>query len=294
MSEIIRLTQEELDNIIKNNKKIGQGTEGTCFNHDGEVYKIYHKTGEQLHAIATEDKVDEDGTKIYDKNKPKHYVREDNRIFKYTDEDGVKLGKPEALNRALAKGYKITKSRLPHKIILVDGKLKGCVYPYYKHTKSIYSAYRKPFKTRLLICQRLIEQVKELLDNNIYPIDLCQKFGGRTIFDKSVANVLLDWKNNPIIIDLEGKSTLYTDSYNPLYASTTCYLLATLILEIMTREDIQEDFIDEDFDLIHEYLNDIGLPDELIQKYIDNSLVLDDVYQMFDLIASKKHITVKR
>ena len=105
MSEIVRLTQEELDNLINNNKKIGEGTEGACFNHDGEIYKIYHKTGEQLNAIANEEKVDEDGTKIYDKNKPKHYIKEDNRIFKYTDEDGVKLGKSEALDRALAKGY---------------------------------------------------------------------------------------------------------------------------------------------------------------------------------------------
>ena len=277
MSGIIKLTQEELDSIIKNNKQVGVGTEGTCFNYNGEVYKIYHKTTEEMHTVYNDDQVDEDGTKIYDKNKPKHFIKEDNRMFKYTDEDGVKLGKIDALNRALAKGYKVTKTKLPTKIILVDGKLKGCVYPYYKHTKSIYSAYRKTYKTRLKICQKLIEQVKELLDNNIYPIDLCQKFGGKNLFDKSVANVLLDWKNNPIIIDLEGKSTLYTDSYNQSFANTTCYLLATLILEIMTREDIQEDFIEEDMDLIRSYLGKAGLSEELIDKYIDASLTIEDV-----------------
>ena len=286
MSDKIELTKEELESLIKNNKLIGQGTEGKCFQKGNEIYKIYHKTYESTYAIG-KGQLDEDGVRIYNPEEKKQLYVKDERIIKYTDEEGVKLTVQDGLSRALNKGQKITKTRLPSKIIMVDGKVKGCVYPYYRFTSSIYSAIHKPYKTRLKICKRLIDQVKELLDNNIYPVDLCQK-GDKRISDKSIANVLLDLRNNPIIIDLEGKSTLYTDKHNETYERTACYNLATVILELLTREDIQEDFIEENIEMITNYLRNAGMNEELVEKYIDSCLNIEDVYTIFDNLSKKR------
>ena len=289
MDENVYLTREELDSIINNDKLIGKGTEGACFAHGNEIYKVYHNTYESKRMLSTPQKVDEEGVRIFDQDEIRNslYTTDDHRIIKYTDKEGTKLTVEDGLSRAINKGEKIVNTKLPTKILYVDGKVKGCVYPYHKKTKSIYYAYKKLYKKRLLICKRLIEQVKELVNNNIYPVDLCQK-GDNNIFDKSIANVLLDNKNNPIIIDLEGKSTLYSDSYNKKYEEITALSLGTLILEILTREDIQEDLADENIEDVQSYLTDLGLTHEQVELFLDGQFTINDIDEMIKTIENRK------
>ena len=276
MAKEVNLTSKELASILANKKMIGAGTEGACFAVNNEIYKIYHNTnGETVtKAHAT---YDDDGVRVFDINEiRKNKINDPSVAIKYTDKYGTKLSMEDGLNRAIEKGNKVVKTKLPTKVLYVDGKVKGCVYPYFKHTQSIYAAYKKTYKTRLQICKKLIERVKELIANNIYPVDLCQK-GEKSLYDKSIVNVLLDWRNNPIIIDLEGKSTIYTEAYDERLEEIAVGTLATLVLEILSREDIQEDLVDENYYEVERYLKELGLTYEQYESFIDNTLKMDDL-----------------
>ena len=272
------------------NKKIGEGTEGICFRYGNEIYKIYKKLLEEPKTkIFIEPQYDSDGVRIYKKEDFRNvkYSNNPNRLIKYITQDGTVLHNEQALNIAIDRGHKIVGTKIPQKIIYVNGVARGCVYPYYRFTKSIYSAYRKTFKKRLKICRMLLNKVQELIDNNIYPVDLCQK-GINNLYDKNYANVLLNYKNEPILIDLDGKSALYSEVPNELYNKHTCTTLSNLIFEILTREDIQEDYNDEDYDAIRQYLTKAGLTDELVERFLENEMSMEDISESIDLMERNR------
>ena len=286
MSKNIYLTQEELDSFTINHKTIGEGTEGICFRHGNEIYKIYKNKSVREHP-SVKPEYDKDGVRIFKVEEIRKSINPPKRrVLDYTNEEGVLLNNEQALEKAIERGHKIVKTKLPQKIIYINGIARGCVYPFYKYTSSIYKALRKTYKKRLQICRLLIEKTKELIDNNIYPIDLCQK-GPDKLFDKRYANVLLNYKNEPLIIDLDGKSALYTEVANPDFEKRTCTTLSNLIYEIMTREDIQEDYNDEDFDTIREYLSSYGLTEDIIYKFLDCELTMEDIDKSMEIFESR-------
>lgn len=290
MADNVYFTKDELNDFIANHKKIGEGTEGICFKCGNEIYKIHKKTIEPAQYRPIDNPVfDDSGVRIY---KRSDFVRIDssknpNKVINYKTKDGTVIHNEQALQIAIERGNRIIKSKTPQRIIYVNGVVRGCVYPYYKHASSIYKAYLKTYKTRLKICKSLIDKVKELVDNNIYPVDLCQKMPSR-LFDKNYANVLLSFKNEPIIIDLDGRSTYYTEIPNSAYLTSTCWTLAYLVYEIITREDIQEDYKDENYDMIREYLSEYGLTSDIIKRFLDRELTMDDIDESIRLFESKR------
>lgn len=281
----INLTRLQFSDLITKRKKIGEGTDGACYKQGNKVYKIYHTA----HKARLESKVvlDSSGVRIPNKDDYKNMMASDERIIRFTDAEGTKLSTEAGLLRAIELGNKIKGSNLPSDIVYVNGIARGCVYPYYRFVSSIYKSYRKRFKTRLKICSALYVKVKELINHNIYPIDLAQK-GKESLFDKRYCNVLLSFNNEPIIIDLDGKSALYTEISNPYYEKLTCNSLMTLILEIMTREDLQEDINDDDIDTVMFYLKKNGLSKEIIEKYLDCSMTMEDVCEGLEEIGREK------
>ena len=280
----INLTREQFNDLITKNKKIGEGTDGTCYRLGKKVYKIYHTS--QSHKFTFDIELDSSGVRLHN-GKNNNVVRlNDIKKIEYTDQDEIRLGTESGLIKAINRGTHIAGSNLPSDIIYVHGKVRGCVYPYYKHVNSIYKAYRKNLKTRLKICMSLYNKVKELVDNNIYPIDLAQK-GKEKLFDKSRCNVFLSHKNEPIIIDLDGKSALYTENYNRRYEEMTSNSLITLLFEIITREDIQEDLEEEDIDTIKFYLSNTGLSQELIERFLDGNMTMKDVNKSLEEVNNK-------
>ena len=282
---VIEISKDKLNEFITTHKVIGEGTEGTCYKVGNKVYKIYHNlygtVGRNEHI-----KVDKEGVRIYKKRDYKDFHFKRGPVLSYQDSEGVSLTVRDGLNRAMDKGLKIIQTRLPEKIITVDGRVKGCVYPYYKFTRGIYKSFRKTFKTRLKICKDLLIKVQELLDNNIYPVDLCNK-NKTKIFNKNDNNVLLDLKNKPIIIDLEGRSTLYTDYNNPSLKSKSYYSLTLLILEILTKEILTIPLEEEAIDEVYSILYNFGLSDELIYNILNDDVSRDDIDQIME-IAEKK------
>lgn len=270
----INLTRAQLETLINKNKSVGSGTDGVCYRQGKKVYKIYHTSN--VATILAPMILDSSGVRIHSESHIKDVITSDRRIIKYTDYDGIKLSTESGLIKAIERGKNIRGTNLPSDIIYVDGRARGCVYPYYKHASSIYKTYRRSLKTRLKICRELYIKVKELIDNNIYPVDLCQK-SREKLFDKKYCNVFLGPNNEPIIIDLDGKSALYTEVSNLDFERKTCDSLMTLLIELVTREDLQEDMTQEAFDEIRFYLKKAGLSVETIEKFFDCTMTMEDV-----------------
>ena len=267
--EPIRLSTNEAKKIKSINPCIGQGVDGEVYKvSNNEVYKFY-KNKEIL--IDNNALYDEDGVNINDfKNLRSRYIKVNNAAIKYIDKEGVSLAREEAIKKAIIKQDRIQMTHLPQNIIYVNNKAAGCVYKYYPNKFGIYAAAYLPFKVRLTICERLLAKVKELVDNNIYPVTLAQK-NELLPFSSDNANVLLGLKLDPIIIDLDGISAMYTEKFSQIFYNNCLSSLTALILEIITRVEINYDMLDEyEIDELINELVKTGLSREYIQKYIDS------------------------
>lgn len=279
----IRLTAEEAERIKAFNHCIGSGVDGEVYRvSKDEVYKFY-KNKEYI--IDNNALYDEDGVNINDfKNLRNRYMKSANVAIKYIDREGVSLAREDAIKKAIIKQDKIQMTQLPKNIIYVNNKAAGCVYKYYPNKFGIYAAAYLPIKTRLKICKKLLEKVKELVDNNIYPVTLAQK-NELFPFSSDNANVLLGFKMDPIIIDLDGISAMYTEKFTGGFYNNCLSSLATLILEIISRVEIKYDLLDE-YE-IEELIGELiqrGLPRDCVQKYLDRGYL--DFNELNNVIKS--------
>lgn len=110
--------------------------------------------------------------------------------------------------------------------------------------------------------KKVLENLKELCDNNIYPID----FGNRSknIYDHS--NILVNIKGNVEFIDLEGRSTIYTREPNDNLKVKAYAEFYFLFLDIMFDEILDGEY-EEDIDYVEHSLERKNLSKEYI-KYI--------------------------
>ena len=303
--EVIRLSREEMEKIMRDNKKIGEGLDGVLYkdNNVNNVLKFYKDSHEIIDA-GKESIYDGDGVNITDykllRNKTKG---SDNRILNYVDENGVILAREEAILKAIELGDKVKKTYLPNHIIYVDNKAVGCVYPYYNTPLGIYASAYMPLRRRLQVCKQLIVKVQELLDNNIYPLSLAQRSDKFPVLRKD-SNVLLDLNGKVNIVDLDGNSTLYSENYSHTHTSLTLASLSTLVLEIISKIKIYDDNIYDQESLldpqaneaINEYIESVidefvkvGIPENIACKYYEyGKLEMNDIKRLVRSVE-KKH-----
>lgn len=302
--QVIRLTSKEIEEIKSKNKIVGSGSEATLYKVGPNVYKFYN---DKDPIIKIDNKVlDEDGVNILCYKKLRENTKiNDNRILNYKDSDGVILAKEEAIIKAIETGSKVKLSYLPNNIIYEDNKAIGCVYPYYKNTLGVYSAAYLPERIKLMVCKDLISKVSELLDNNVYPLDLDKRSVSNPI-SKAESDVLLEYGFNigTHIVDLDGASTLYTESYSHNKTSVVLYSLTSMVLEILTKIKLYEDklsdddfvFDGNDYSYYQEYVNKhidemvkYGIPENLALKYYEyGKLEMTDIKRLIRSVE-KKH-----
>lgn len=305
--ESIILTNEEKENIIKNNKFIGSGMDGNLYKVGPNVYKFY-KNDDTYLDTKKEGIYDSEGVNIQNYKQLRNKINnKDNRIFNFFDKDGVILAREDAILKAVETSGNVKKTYLPNHIIYEKNnnrkKAIGCVYPYYKNTIGIYASAYLPLRQRLMICKELIGKVSELLDNNVYPITLAQR---SDIFpvSKSESNILLGLNLRPYIVDLDGNSTFYTEEYSHYYTSLVLSSLSTLVMEIISKIKIYDDHVLNDTvctdeivssyvsNYINELINEfskVGIPEKLTQKYFEyGKLEMNDIKKLIKSVE-KKH-----
>ncbi|MBE6159076.1 MAG: hypothetical protein E7159_04565 [Firmicutes bacterium] len=294
--QVIRLTSKEIDEIKKKNKVVGTGREAELYKVGPNVYKFY-KDNDQVIKIDNAI-LDEDGVNVSCYKKLRNISKkDDNRILTYKDNDGVILAKEEAIMKAIEAGSKVKLSYLPNNIIYEGNKAIGCVYPYYKNTLGIYSSAYVHKRLKLMACKDLVSKVEELLDNNIYPLNLDKRNVSNPI-TRDDCDVLLEHGFNygVHIVDLDGSSTLYTESYSHNKTSIVLSALSSMVLEVLTKIKLYEDNLsDDDFGLdnsnysyYQEYVNKhieemvkCGVPENLALKYYEyGKLEMTDIKRL--------------
>lgn len=129
-----------------------------------------------------------------------------------------------------------------------------------------------PLKYKKIIIKEVIESVEELLKNYIYHVDLANSPNAQSLRVNSrgeIENVghshvlvnPFNLKTN--IIDLDGKSTIYTERKREDYERKSMYGLCILILEFLLNVDFKE--YEENIDELFNSLEKMNISKEFIE-----------------------------
>ena len=292
----IELTSEEIESLLKH--ELSHGTDGRVFRFDRKrLIKLYHK---YLNWFKTRNLVFEDNddhVKIYQKG---DYNRRNDIFDMFTyyvaEEDGQYIrihNGSEEIIAAKARQLKVKNTRLPQDAVYIDGKYIGCTLIAIKGIQ-IHKLIGLPLVLKKKITKRVLYNVKELMDNYIYHIDLANSPFTK---DNYFYNELGKLENvghshvlvNPItlkpqLIDLDGKSTIYTDSYSQKFEKLSMASFNSLMIEFLLGINLDEYKDEEDLKYI---LSQIGIDIEYIDILASKSL---DYEQANDFIDGLHHI----
>lgn len=285
MAEVINLTSSEVEYIKKNKKLIGKGVDGALYNIKGDIlYKLYHDLSPEV-LINNNAIYDSEGVNISGVLPFRRRIAKFNNIINYVDSDGVILCREEALNKAIEKQKKIKRTLLPQGIVKENNRVIGCIYKKYNTIWGIYATSCLPLEYRYNVCRKVIYKVQELLDNNIYLTTLAQR-NEILSFSKKDSNVLLDYKLEPLIIDLDGISALYSDTFiDSKYKVALCGL-SKLVLEIITKRDLSYEYLDNYKEEYIQILKQYNIDLEYIHKFYDYGYL--EIEELKNVLIKKK------
>lgn len=249
MNSII-LTNEELNRL--RNRRIGSGTEANVYDAGkGILYKIYKPYDELLEELNYYD-----GLNISSVYSDKH------------------------IKTAIERQQYVTKTDLPKApIYSSDKKFIGCSLKKHTFCRPMQSITMLPIKKQAIILKRLLDAVKELCDNYIYPHDLCVK----EIDGKPHSNVLVTLNGLPKIIDLDGKSTIYTKDKSEQDEYLSYVTLTALINEILFDVDSKDDVDFYDIEWTIPKFESLGVRTDLAEKM----LLFESDYSTIDQVLTR-------
>lgn len=275
----ILLSEAQIEDIKKRKKKLGAGVDGAVYGMDFKTaFKFYHSDSsgiiipksEDIKIIYDEDGVNRTSIKEMMKRTNDRYINP----IRFIDSDGVILGREDAILRAIEKQKDVKLTYLPQKIIkriTTEGSIRvvGCAYRRYHTRFSIYVASHHPLlRKRKEIMFKLYVKFKELIDNNIYPITLVQK-DKINPSGRNGANVLLSLDLEPLFVDLDGISAIYTDSFSEYYYKKALNDFSTLAMEVISG-------LDYDSDGVQDIEQDIA---DLVDRQIPYDIARDFYYE---------------
>ena len=179
------------------------------------------------------------------------------------------INREEAIRKAIEKQKYVKYTTLPQNIIKVNDRVVGCVYKKFDSKIGIYASSFLPLKYRKLILKRLVIKVNELHKNYIYPVTLAQK---NTLFPFSSkdSNVLLCNGFDPVLIDVDGISAYYSDSFDERRYDNSMGSLSKLIIEILTGVDLYEYETTEDIEMLIDSCIEQGISEYIMRSYVNN------------------------
>lgn len=258
------LTTDDLVNF----KKIGHGTDGTVYNYQNDfLIKLYHKN---VNHIINSSENDED-IKIYEKGTKinTNYFSNDLTYYTYAKNEDVKLLPKEAIYKAIERRYDISLTSLPIGVVYLNNHFAGCILERQKGIQ-IHKLTGLPLNVKKKIYLNVLKAEAELLKNNVYHVDLSNSpyakktviLPNQTITTSGHSHILVNPFNLDChLIDLEGKSTIYTENKNELFTYQSLRDLTILTLEFLLKLD---------WDELGNYPDE--LEDELLKKEISENL----------------------
>ncbi len=282
--EPVYITHEEFLKLLK--YEIGNGTDGTvCRYRYNQLIKVYHS---KIHEILNDLNHFQDDVKIYKKGSIKEMEQPITAYF-YNKEnkEHLRLQNKEAIEFAISKQKNVSRTKLPQNMVYIDNLFAGCLLKRV-YGIGVHSLMGLPLRYRGYIMLEVIKSVRELLENNIYPRDLgnspyakdatVTKEDG-TIDYRGHSHVLVNPFTGKInIIDLDGNSAVYTDSYSEECEKRVFFGLCQLLIEFFLDIDAT-DMLDKDYerDTLAYYLENARVKREYIEALSYYNLNIDQV-----------------
>ena len=278
------LKNEDLINL----KEIGYGTDGAIYFYKNNLLiKLYHK---RVQKIITPNNSDDD-MKIYTKGSfhYKNYYNNDLTYYTYNkdENESIRLLPKEALNKAIEKRNTIKLTSLPLGTVFLNEHLAGCLIER-KRGIQIHKLIGLPLRIRKKIYLNVLKSEAELLKYNVYHIDLANSpwakkeiiLPNNKIVRTGHSHVLVNpFTFNTQFIDLEGKSTIYTEKENDYLKKRSLNNLAILTLEFLLQINWEE--YKEDSEEMIPLLEKKKVPEKMIEKLIAEEMnEIDDFYEL--------------
>lgn len=260
MDNALYLTSEELSKL----KEVGSGSDGIVYEyHSGYLIKIYR---DNFH----------------------------NNVHYYIKENGERkeLPQEEALGKIIEKQQRIVKTRLPKKLVYVDGKFVGVLLEKVKGIQ-MHQLMGMPFSYRKKVMLEVIDAIKELLDNGVYHEDLSNSPFTMSAYQdpnskkikRGHSHVLLNPFTMKInIIDLDGRSTIYHDQIEKSEEEISLDSLTNLIFEFLFHIEEGEYDIDSynpDNEYVRVTLMKHGIDEETATRIAAQGLkTIDEAYDV--------------
>ena len=170
----------------------------------------------------------------------------------------------------------IKKTKLPYGIVNIDNKFSGCIQEYFNEYNELNILSSLSVDENIFFCRMFLENLDELIQNKIYPIDL---FYG---------NVLVSpLKKDIQIIDLDGKGSLIKKNNNKRILQKTLELYLSIVLESLFYKDLDKIGYGNYTSLLTKYRFKYDYVDIIFK----NKLSLDFLYEFLEyILKDKKYI----
>lgn len=259
-------------------KKIGEGRDSIVYNAGkGYLFKVYKDEAGLKNQYDDTLK-----TKIYTKGQIINNFGNKNSYANYIDSDNVKIYYKEAIKKIVERQKEIKHSYLPQASLYIDRKFSGCVL---KRVRGVQIHYIWPFlskRNKIKILKEILEKVKELSDHYIYPMDTANS----PIAGKH-SNILIDRKLKPQLIDLDGNSTVYRESFDKQVYDEMFFSLNMLFLELLYGFELNDSLEEEDLFKIKSILEESNLRKELIDKLVEFKANFNELNELTDHFSRK-------
>lgn len=258
---------DKMDLVKLKKRLIGKGTDGSVYDvGNGYLYKIYHD-GSFFSNINVEHPllVGDEDVKIAQKGIYPS-LKEYYPYFRYFDSNGVRIIGETAIQLAIEKQKYVKRTQLPVAPIYVNSRFKGCVLK--KHTLhcQLHSLIFLPKSVKKKILLSIVDNVEELLESNIYHLDIANYSDDRRLSTHS--NILVSVRGIPQLIDIDGKSAFYLENESPVLFSKCLRGLTVLILKYYYDIDVYDEMLPEDFWMMEQSLHQQKVSDEEINDLL--------------------------
>ena len=206
--ENIKLTPEELKNIIDFGKLIGSGFFGSVFTYKGKLIKM--------------DNILYNLLQVNDKNVSKEVIKD---RYKWEKQD---FSNREQLELLSQKQNKI-RPKVPEGVITInspdskiDGISPGIIIPHFKDYQSLGNVSKTEYRQLLILLRKVFDDIKSLADNEIAQEDLFTRpkhpneMGHYNIIQKGNDAQIIDMSGPLVKVgkDYENPNKMYADFAN--------------------------------------------------------------------------------
>lgn len=282
----VYLSQADLQNL----PTIGYGTDGTVYAYQNNfLIKIYHNANTYQHSNPD---IQDDDVKIYylgqKENWQNDWYRDHLKYYQYeSNEDKTILAPKDAIILANKKQEQISLTKLPCGLVYIDNHFAGCVL---KRSTGIqiHKLTGLPLKLRKIIFLNVLKAEAELLKNNIYHCDLSNSPYSQKMYTLPNGQHVLTGHShvlvNPVtlktnFIDLDGKSTIYTNNEEEKLKKQSERELNRLMIEFLLQIDL-DDYKDDPSSMISD-LEQKGINNYFLQEKIyETNMNLDDMLSL--------------